>query len=518
MTNWVKTVPVLSVAICVGLLFGCKTTQPEEGSSDVKFSSPTGASAAMPSSCGSHIPGGEYSQQDIATEQKYCGLDFDNHNLTVCPKTNSTSAALNYFTTPGCADNNHWWGTMKFYHLGGSLVNPSGLALYYHLSRFIKAHAFIPVTSFREITGKDQAILRKAASDLSGRSESWKTLSGFLKTKSRLVTAPDGTPVGVFVTRPGKRYGPIINSLRKAAWGKAQTAEWGRTPSFLGLRSSGSFSDGVKTALAAVPNFDRNENVSSKQMAFWMAEMLDVAILDYIIGQQDRVGNIDYLTVTREGETFKQTILQDSDGSLDGGQIVKDAGVLDGIVHYTADHYRGILDLDHAMQSGSGEVYHFIATDMRMLPENMKRVKDNTASLAAKLRSLCANGSLKLDVDPEAYMSGQSTSVDCKTMTAASTPISESRPTKSVAVPAEPEEISEMDQDSRCTLEHGGMCSDRSECLAIGRGATPERGVDYWQVKYRNGAALLGNKDLDHRGGLGCPGGVEVKCCYPKGK
>ena len=79
----------------------------------------------------------------------------------------------------------------------------------------------------------------------------------------------------------------------------------------------------------------------------------------------------------------------------------------------------------------------------------------------------------------------------------------------------EPEELSEMDQDSGCTTKHSGMCSDRAECLDIGKGVNG-RSLQHWADKYRNAAVLYVSK-LDHDAGLGCPGGPEVKCCHPKG-
>jgi hypothetical protein len=31
-------------------------------------------------------------------------------------------------------------------------------------------------------------------------------------------------------------------------------------------------------------------------MVFWMRDLADITLLDYLFGQQDRIGNIDYLT------------------------------------------------------------------------------------------------------------------------------------------------------------------------------------------------------------------------------
>lgn len=37
------------------------------------------------------------------------------------------------------------------------------------------------------------------------------------------------------------------------------------------------------------------KDVSAPQMVFWMTELTEITLLDFIFNQQDRIGNIDYL-------------------------------------------------------------------------------------------------------------------------------------------------------------------------------------------------------------------------------
>ncbi len=47
----------------------------------------------------------------------------------------------------------------------------------------------------------------------------------------------------------------------------------------------------MATPRAAVPAASRKDRWS-----YWMRDLVDITLLDYIFSQQDRIGNIDYLT------------------------------------------------------------------------------------------------------------------------------------------------------------------------------------------------------------------------------
>lgn len=514
--------------------FGCKSVSVGggNGDSDLDFAAAFGTFVKMPTTCAPHIPGGEYSQTDIEQEKAYCRFQSGSHNMTICPKTNSTSAGLNYVFDASCYKPKKWFGSLKFYHsqtpsqTAGSLVNPSGLAAYYHFARLIRAHAYVPPTIFVRITGRDADILlENAKNPPAGRSspsgKSWLTTADTIARRSgRILDADGATLVGAFVNRKSDgEFGDAILSKRKAAWGKPQHAEWGRIPAFEGLRSRGDFGQAVEAAMNAARAGGFSDPGllgpgARKQMAFWMAEMLDVVILDYLLGQQDRVGNLAYIEKNYNGLPLRQTLLADNDGSLDGGEVVKAASILDGIEHFTPAQATGIMDLAAAVTTRQGDLWRFITTEMRMVQPDVKRITTNTQALAGKLRALCAAGKLKLDVNPEEYFRrGATSGQDCKTLPgfAVSTPTSPKSTENDdhllavIGLPASPEPI------SSCLSKMQGACMTLQECRDIGAA----RGeLETWVANFKNAKALYGSKNLEHVGDY-CAGEAAVKCCYP---
>ena len=98
---------------------------------------------------------------------------------------------------------------------------------------------------------------------------------------------------------PGHRYGSEINGTRKSGWGKGQNRDFQETPAFLALRSSKPLSEAIVEGLEKGRkdrqiNKDLGPDVSDRQMAFWMQELTEIVLLDFIFSQQDRVGNIDF--------------------------------------------------------------------------------------------------------------------------------------------------------------------------------------------------------------------------------
>jgi hypothetical protein len=73
-----------------------------------------------------------------------------------------------------------------------------------------------------------------------------------------------------------------INGPRKAAWGAPQSREFQTTPAFTALRRDAT----LASAIAGAP-------YPAQQMVFWMRELSEIAVLDHIFSQQDRVGNIE---------------------------------------------------------------------------------------------------------------------------------------------------------------------------------------------------------------------------------
>src|SRR5262249_4838099 len=109
----------------------------------------------------------------------------------------------------------------------------------------------------------------------------------------------DGLLYGTMLKGPGARNGPEFNGNIAGKGYTEQYAFLQKTPAFLALSNPKTFALASAEGLQASksdPVVARalGSSVSSQQMMFWMTELSDILILDYIFNQQDRPGNVDY--------------------------------------------------------------------------------------------------------------------------------------------------------------------------------------------------------------------------------
>ena len=169
--------------------------------------------------------------------------------------------------------------------------------------------------------------------------------------------------------------------------------------------------------------------VSPEQMVFWMKELTEITLLDYIFSQQDRIGNIDYLSfwywvdggevrrtpatgnkVPEEIAAFhpinlRRTQLNDNDagGRVPYANFTKKTGMLDKIRHYSPDTYRRLMRLDHDLAT-QGQLYVYVRDTFGLSDDQFEQVVNNTRQAASILRKTCQEGKLRFDLDPEAFL------------------------------------------------------------------------------------------------------------------
>ena len=93
----------------------------------------------------------------------------------------------------------------------------------------------------------------------------------------------------------------VLKSTARASpvGGKARITTFQQTAPFLALRSELPVTE---AASAAIHEARRNPKMAKalpadtavEQVVFWMQDVLEITLLDFILGQQDRIGNIDY--------------------------------------------------------------------------------------------------------------------------------------------------------------------------------------------------------------------------------
>lgn len=282
------------------------------------------------------MPGARYSDEDVETEARYCGVDLYASAVALCPKTWSTSPGMILydvsagpyagdragFERNACPEGKSakelaadqlakFKPTMNARGASGTF-SPSPM-LYYHFSRYLEADVGAPPAVWRSM---DRAAhlseVARPGLALSGAKHSsemnhagWRALvdadadpSSYSPTEE-LFTSDRAAIYGVLLNSSGSRYTSAVNGTRNSGWGKGQNEDFQQTAPFLALRSGRPLAEAIPAAVAEArrdPQIARDmaADVAPQQVAYWMRDVAGIVLLDFIFSQQDRIGNIDY--------------------------------------------------------------------------------------------------------------------------------------------------------------------------------------------------------------------------------
>ena len=165
-----------------------------------------------------------------------------------------------------------------------------------------------------------------------------------------------------------------------------------------------------------------------------LKDAADMIVIDTLTNQQDRFGNIHYLTsyyyldandrgedgsvklkstksLTPEEATqlgavqVKTMLLKDNDCGVAKDNIAKQANLAGRIAHIDPKTYRGILHFDAI--ADSADTKNFFERELVFTAEDYASVRKNLKDLATKLHQACLQGRLKLDLDLQAHFSNK---------------------------------------------------------------------------------------------------------------
>ena len=429
------------------------------------------------------MPGGLYSNEDRAQEQAFCGIDFYAGSSALCPKVFSTSpGTLVYdishgefagkpkdFESGHCASSS----PVKRGALGEPIsfkmtMNEKGTSgtfstaslLYYHFSRFLNAEVHVPVSVYRSIDRHvhQERVIRRGLEVSAHRKggamnhSGWEVMQEAAENPasyhpvSELLTSDQKQFYGVLLHPHGDRYNVEMNGTRTSGWGKGQNRDFQETAPFLALRSNEPLQQAIEAGIhEAAQNSTLRQamrhGVAGEQMVYWMQELTEITLLDFIFSQQDRIGNIDYLSywywvdageVQRRPATgskvpediashhpvrLRRTQLNDNDagGRLAYANFTKQTRMLEKIRHYNPETYRRLMRLAADFEV-RGELHDYVQSAFGLSDRQFKQILNNTRLAAGILHDSCHAGKLRFDLDAPAYLvTGKSPEhkVDC---------------------------------------------------------------------------------------------------------
>lgn len=425
------------------------------------------------------IPGVDYSVSDLDNENKYCAINLYDPKIALCPKTWSTSPGTMIYSvgTSGltsaqyeaarCGSKDGHERVAKFKQTmnakGTSGTYSISSTLYYHFSRYFNATVIVPAAVLRTID-KDvhySRVSSKANSVGAMNRAGWAVMKAAEKNPaayaptSDLFTADRKQIYGTIVGDSGERYGAEFNGTRASGWGDGQNNDFQKTPGFMALRSEKPLAeavvDGLRLASAdpLVRQALGSSAVPNEQMYFWMQELTEIVILDYMFNQQDRVGNIDYVwrwyyfdadgVLKSEKEKvgkdlprnrmasiqppaaiapFKPLLLQrtsisdnDAGGRVQYTNFTKRTQMLEKIRHISANTYRKLINLSADFKS-QGPLYRHTQSKFGITPREFTSLVNNTLAAAQILNSTCKAGKLRFDLDSENFFKADAVKVE----------------------------------------------------------------------------------------------------------
>jgi len=432
------------------------------------------------------MPGGVYSDSDKEREQAFCSIDFYADSHALCPKVFSTSpGTLVYDISRGsfagkaktfedrqCATSSpvkrgalgepvSYKMTMNDAHTSATFATAS--LLYYHFSRFLDTAIHVPVSVYRSMD-KEVHLVRVTQRGLEVSAQhkggamnhaGWEVMQAAennpaaYHSTDELFTHDTKQVHGVLLHPHGDRYNAEINGTRKSGWGVGQSLDFQETAPFLALRSEQPLLEAIEAGIheAADNTILRQamqHGVVTEQMVFWMQELTEITLLDYIFSQQDRIGNIDYLnywywvdhgeirrvpasssTVPEEiaihhPVKLRYTQLNDNDAGarLPYANFTKKTQMIEKIRHYNPDTYRRLMQLAADFEE-QGELYNYVLNTFGLSNKQFEQVLNNTRLAAGILRDSCRAGKLRFDLDPAIFLAtGEAKvhKVDCDTL------------------------------------------------------------------------------------------------------
>ncbi len=435
-----------------------------------------GAVVPMPLTCSAvePLPDSVMREGDREAERAFCDIDTTNTDTAVCPKIWSTSPAALIYALDGtewagraddfersvCPRGRHaiddsrvelavFKNSLNGQYTSGTYA-PASL-LYYHFSRYLDTRLDVPVAVRAEfpVSAYRERVIKRGLA-LSGSAKLKMLHAGWTEMdqatanpteyshRSSLFDREGENLWGVFLLFSGKRYGPEVNGTRESGWGVGQNRDFQRTAPFLALRQNLPLGEAIAKGLDAAhrdPKMQRalSDGASPSQIALWMAEITEIVILDYILRQQDRIGNIDYnrhWMTEQDGRLVfsdsqpsaaavrvHHTVLNDNDAGVYGAyaNFAQKAGMLDDWHHMDPGLYQRLQQLATDFAAG-GDVAAAVLNHYGITTREANGILLRAQEVAKVLRDRCRNGELRFDLDAAGIMdpaAAQAVTVEC---------------------------------------------------------------------------------------------------------
>jgi hypothetical protein len=397
-----------------------------------------------------HFPGVEYDDDDLGDENELCKLDFykipgasgEATPVALCPKMSSTFPGVEIYELDGqdktkyetalCKgqDNRPTSRIAKFKQSVSCCYTGSVLA-YYHISRILGGALNVPVAVIRTMDVSQHAAIAKrgAAWSSSLNQKLWNQVLGYdtaISKRDNYFSADSKTVFGAMSMNPKgeERYAEINQNSADPATARLNFLA---KPQVQRVFQSGS-----------VGTVAPRDLPGSAQILQQMKDISDLVVVDHIMQQQDRFGNIHYQNyyyyLNPNGKIEKKRVKQQPNGAMDPKptpdavlvkrMLLKDndcgsragnpkAFTLDEVKklrHMNPRTYKGIRYLAQTWRAGVAKPFFqsesLLNTPDVLAHEGLEDFGARLLRVADVLYTNCKSGTLMLDLDLGDHIKG----------------------------------------------------------------------------------------------------------------
>ncbi len=404
-----------------------------------------------------HLSGGTYTSDDFALENDLCSMQ-PGVNAATCPKVYSTNPGVDWYSIPAGMTaqsvemNNNCDAGKKIakYKLSVSCSYTPSIIGYYHLSRLLGGAGRVPVAVLRTMDLERHKDIANRAIRIAEKTEgrdaiiykTWSSVVNFLNRGSLFAKFKDQ----IFTDNIDQSYGAMIRMVKERSINdKDFYGEMFSKPAKAGESRGAAFRDRnpifqkVKSASpvsSLVPTQWSKDNV---QAILQMKDASDMIVLDHIMKQQDRFGNVDYAlrwaylengqlqlvkdmsaadVAAKRAVEVKAMLMRDNDCGVTKTNVARDEGLLSRVSHMDPVTYKRLLQLNAT--ADTPEIQQAFKQGMMMTSVDWSGtskapgVRGLIAEATKILQSRCRSGQLKLDLDLGAHFSGRQVQQNCE--------------------------------------------------------------------------------------------------------
>ena len=410
-----------------------------------------------------HLTGGDYKKDDAKSETELCSYSFFGvhareadapfEEVAICPKLSSTNPGTDvHELLPGksredtqkaiCPLADRPTKHLAKYKQSLTCSYTPSILGYYHLSRALGGAGDVKPAVVRTMDlGEHRKVVSNALTILAKQPDDSFPKRSWIQWRSTEASpAASKSKDAVYTVDLLQIYG----GLQENARGEAKYSEINRraadpnasglfvkTPQFLRLVDGRPVAQIVGKTLA-----------DAAQPLTAMRDISELLLLDYLMSQQDRFGNIheiDYVYFSKKeggtdkvkkskvdgketpmpagGVVVKKMILKDNDcGGPAKTNVVKNAGLLDQMRHMNAGTYKNLRWLASNFAPGT-EAPKFFVGEALFGQKDIDMLRANLATASQKLHDACTSGKLLLDLDLDDHLAGKGhSSASCDAM------------------------------------------------------------------------------------------------------